>query len=359
MKSIAFRCDASCELGIGHLMRCLTLADQLQMKGANVAFIASNLSINLRNLIGQKGYQYFDIGFNFQTWSQQADATASLEVINTCFSGRLDWIIVDHYQLDYLWEHSLREAADNVLVIDDLANRKHDCDLFLDQNYYKNMNERYEGLLPDRCLRLLGPNYLLLRDEFIQAREVMKLRNGSIGRILIFFGGSDPTNQTTKAIEAVISLNRTDLKVDVVVGSENPYKESIKKLCDSRPNFLYHYQINNMAALINAADMAIGAGGSAMWERCYLGLPSVTVTFADNQVDVTRDVAETGAIEYLGDTRNLDVETYAGKLRDFLKAPTLLTKMQDSAIRLVGTPQSTLIDEMWGDYTPVSPSALN
>lgn len=344
MKTVVIRCDASAELGIGHLMRCLTLADQLKEKGASVGFICSNLPEVLSQLVKQKGYRCFDINLGEGNWSPKADADYSIELVSTAFSGNVDWAIVDHYQLDYVWERKLRAVAKRLMAIDDLADRKHDCDLLLDQNYYKNMGTRYEGLLPANCLQLIGPNYLLLRDEFIQARGRMRQRDGSVKRILVFFGGSDHTNQTARVIQALILLDLPDIDVDVVVGSANPYQDSVKSMCESPRNFLYHCQINNMAELINSADLAIGAGGSAMWERCYLGLPSITVTFADNQVKATCDLAQTGAIEYIGDVENIDIDTYVRKISDLIEAPELLQNMSKSAISTIDTPKSTVAD---------------
>src|SRR5690606_26558309 len=133
------------------------------------------------------------------------------------------------YSIDIQWELKLRTYVNRIMVIDDLANRRHDCDLLLDQNLYENMEQRYMGLVPETCKLLLGPRYALLRPEFREARKKLRPRDGTVRRILIFFGGTDPTNETLKAIEAVRLLNCSDIEVDVVVGAKNPHRDLIKK----------------------------------------------------------------------------------------------------------------------------------
>lgn len=322
--NIFIRVDSSINMGTGHLMRCLTLADSLQKKGGVVSFICRLLPGNICHVIEKKGYKLYRLPYTSSECSDRlklsphenwldvewwTDVNETIAVLQN--TGQfVDWLVVDHYSLDYNWEKSVRPYVQKIMVIDDLADRSHDCDLLLDQNLYNNMETRYEGLVPAHCQKLLGPSYALLRPEFIKARENLRKRNGTIQRILVFFGGSDPTNETAKALEAVYLLNHPQLAVDVVVGSANPHKEKIKKLCLTIPNTTYHCQVENMAELISRADLAIGAGGSASWERCCLGLPSLVVILADNQCELVNNLAEQGAIINLGWAKNLTAIDY-------------------------------------------------
>ena len=142
------------------------------------------------------------------------------------------------------------------MVIDDIADRPHDCDILLDQNLYQAMETRYDNLVPTACKKLIGPRYALLRSEFAVARENLRQRDGHVKRIVVFFGGVDPTNETAKALEAVRMLDRPNIAVDVVVGGANPNKRAIKSLCLKIPNVSFHCQVNNMAELMAAADLA-------------------------------------------------------------------------------------------------------
>ena len=153
--------------------------------------------------------------------------------------GAIDWLIVDHYSLDCQWESALRRYAKHIMVIDDLANRKHDCDLLLDQNCYLDMENRYTDLAPWHCNLLLGPKYALLRKEFVEARKKAKVRDGNVKRILVFMGGSDPANETKKALDALNAVKFSGV-VDVVVGMQNQYKDEIKDICAKNKKLDYN-----------------------------------------------------------------------------------------------------------------------
>lgn len=333
---ILVRADASVEIGSGHLMRCLTLADQLRSEGAEVAFICRDLPGGMFDLLHTRGYRYARLPMaEADCVSQQSDARETLEAAVQLFPDGVDWLVVDHYQLDAAWECMLRHYVRKLMVIDDLANRTHDCDLLLDQNYYRDMERRYQGLVPGGCVTLLGPGYVLLRPEFQEARLRLGTRDGSIRRILIFFGGSDPTNRTKCVLEGLLLLNRSDIQIDVVVGTANPNRYAIQELCGHMPNVFYHCQVSNMAELIANADLGIGAGGAAMWERCYLGLPTVTVVLADNQEKTSESVAALGAIEYLGWSDDLTAKDYAISVEHLLSHPQRVREISHAALSVV------------------------
>jgi len=286
--NIIFRTDSSYAIGTGHLMRCLTLADDLAKHGINAEFVCRDLPGNCNFLAEEKGYKVHKVN---------NDIDDAKETIKICQQlSEVDWLIVDNYALDENWERQLRPYVNKIMVIDDLANRNHDCDLLLDQNFYENMEVRYDNLVPDTCKKLLGPKFALLRDEFVQQRTKLRERDGEIKRILIFFGGSDPDNLTEVAIEAIKALNKENIITDIVVGAANAKKAYLKEHYAELPNFNVHCQINNMAELMANADLAIGAGGSTTWERCCLGLPSIVIPIADNQIQITKDMAVNGYI---------------------------------------------------------------
>jgi UDP-2,4-diacetamido-2,4,6-trideoxy-beta-L-altropyranose hydrolase len=301
---IAIRVDASSQIGTGHFMRCLTLADALKQRGAQISFISRQLPQYLKGMLTEREHEFIPLNSSLSEvttgdlahthWlgtSQHADAQASIQVL----SGHIwDWLVVDHYALDARWESALRQTTKNILVIDDIADRQHDCNVLLDQNFYADMDTRYTGKVPVHCQLLLGPRYALLRDEFRQLREQIKPRSGPVKRVLIFFGGMDAANYTGRAIEALASINH-DLHVDVVIGAQHPSREQIELAC-AEHNFLCHVQTGRMAELMATADLAIGAGGSTIWERCYLGLPTLTICTADNQHKQIVDAASEGLL---------------------------------------------------------------
>lgn len=334
---ITFRVDASQDIGIGHLMRCLTLADELKCHGVNTAFICQNLPDNLVPLVAQKGHALCNLPATAtgerRDWEQ--DAADTINCINAS-KVSVDWLVVDHYKIDGQWESRLSTHVKKIMVIDDLANRPHQCDLLLDQNFYSDQDTRYSGLTSPNCKKLLGPKYALLRPEFLHARAQLRERGGEIKRILVFLGGGDPDNLTTRAIEAIQALGRPDIATDVVVGVSNPHLGSIREFCNRIPNTTFLVQISNMAELISAADLAICAGGATTWERCFLGLPSITVVFADNQEPTTIDIAREGAILYLGWANKLTRSDYIDALRGMISNPGKLDEMRRNSLRLMG-----------------------
>lgn len=336
-------------MGTGHLMRCLALADDLREKGAEIAFICRLLPGDLCSYVEKKGYPVHRLPYatqliNYETphdrhaqrlgtgW--QADAGETKAILED--NCGINWLVVDHYALDARWETRMRPYVKKIMVIDDLADRPHNCDLLLDQNLYANMETRYRELVPDHCQKLLGPKYALLRPEFRETRKNLRKRDGNVHRILIFFGGGDPTNETTKALQAVQLLNRPDIAVDVVVGAANPHQEQIKQYCSALPNTSFFCQVNNMAQLMANADLAIGAGGTATWERCLLGLPSITLVIAQNQADTTAAAAAKGAAWNLGWSGGVSPERLADCIKKALNCPTALKSVGQNAMRLMG-----------------------
>lgn len=303
--AVAFRVDASPQIGIGHFMRCLTLADALHQRGAQSRFVSRHLPEYLREMLLTRGHEYVAItsvpseraatDLAHGHWLGTAQADDAGDTARALSDRRWHWIVVDHYALDIRWEGSVRTSVGRILVIDDLADRVHDCDVLLDQNYYADMERRYVGKVPAHCEVLTGPKYALLRDEFRQQRERLTPRSGLVRRVLVCFGGVDADNHTRRAIEALAALDADTLAVDVVIGASHVDRAGIESACRAR-GFACHVQLSGLAELMAAADLSIGAGGSTTWERCSVGLPSLVFGLADNQRELIRDSAAAGII---------------------------------------------------------------
>lgn len=324
-----FRADASTQIGSGHVMRCLTLAQKLKKeKQAKVYFVMRLLEGNLINLVKDKGFTVLTLpetpvnndlqGYvKWLTVTQKQDAEDTKAVISEL--SNIDLLVVDSYAIDYIWENELRPYVKKIMIIDDLANRKHNCDILLDQNFYLNKEERYKRLVPENCQLYLGPKFALLREEFYKAKANLRKRDGNIKNILVFFGGNDLTNETEKTIKAIEMLNRPDITVNVVVGNSNTNQEKIKKLCDQNLQFKFYCQVDNMAELMNEADLAIGAGGTTIWERYFMELPSIVISVADNQTKICEDCAAEGILNYLGKYSDVNIEDITKALKEFIK----------------------------------------
>ena len=329
---IVFRVDASVLIGSGHVMRCLTLAEELSQGGAEVGFISRNHEGSLNDLICNKGFKLYELPAaasqvmsnnstrgEYAAWlgtSQEDDASDTIEILKEI---QPDWLIVDHYAIDEAWERFVRPYVKKTMVIDDLADRKHECDLLLNQNYVKGEHQRYADLIPPSCTTLLGPQYALLRKEFTKARENLKPRDGSVNRVFVFFGGVDPDNMTGKALEALSAPEFSQIYADVVIGAANPYRAAISNAVKQRPQTTLHVQVGTIAELMAKADLALCAGGTTTWERFCLGLPSLVVTIADNQVPFTRDLHQDGLLRWLGTSQEVNTHTLRKRVMQALQ----------------------------------------
>ena len=334
--NIFIRVDSSNAIGSGHVMRCLTLAGALREKGCTCHFVCRNHPGNLSALIQEKGYRVTLLPlqeFSDEAYPQhaawvgadwQTDAHQTAAFIATLETPP-DWLVVDHYGLDRRWETSLRPAVGRIFVIDDLADRPHDCDCLLDQNLVANLDKRYKNLVPSRSHLLLGPHHALVRTEFnsqrtnsLARREIPELKN-----LLIFMGGSDPANDTCRAVAGARLSERQWEKIDIVVGQAYAGLDELRESLIDFPPGKLHVQTREMAQLMAGADLALTGGGSITWEKCVLGLPSLVVIQAENQRGIASAMHQRGSLHCLGFASDLTPSGYAKMLDE-----TQLTDLQ-------------------------------
>lgn len=301
---LVFRADASLEMGTGHVMRCLTLAQALRQRGAHCRFICRMLPGNLIDFIRGRGFEVHALPVEQQAhengeppllghaawlgtdWKTDADVTR-----DALGARVVDWLIVDHYALDARWERQLRPACRRLMVIDDLADRSHDCDVLLDQNLGRDA-EDYAALVPQHCTCLAGPHYALLRPEFAELREYSLRRREApvLKQILISMGGVDKDNATSKVLEALRDVSLPQgCRIMVIMGAQAPWLEQVRALAASLscPTEV-RVNIDDMAQVMADSDLAIGAAGSTSWERCCLGLPAIVLVLAENQIESSK-----------------------------------------------------------------------
>ena len=342
---IVFRTDASQQIGSGHVMRCLTLAEALREAGGTIAFITRNHLGNLNDYIKSKEFNIHSLPdrnesnlseslSGYEKWlgvQQSQDAKDTIQVLSEIDP---DWLIVDHYALDNNWEGELRPYTKKIMVIDDLANRCHDCDVLLDQNYFHNQ-DRYSQLLSPSTIQLLGPQYALLRKYFAEKRKSFIHNSNEINRVFIFFGGTDPDNLTTMALKAMTHPNLQNMSLDVVIGSANLHQESVREQVQENPSAKLHIQVENIAELMVKADIAFGAGGTTTWERMVVGLPSIVVTIAENQITFIKNLDQAGYLNWIGNTDQVNVQSIQRALLDAIQNPQLLLEQSKKSQELV------------------------
>jgi len=313
---VAFRTDASLQIGTGHVMRCLTLADALRGQGAECQFVCREHEGHLMDQIRSRGYEAYALSkpdanslsesdLAHASWlgvDWKTDAAQTLQVLGI---EELDWIIVDHYALDHRWESALRSSCKRIMAIDDLADRQHNCDLLLDQNYGSSV-ERYAGLVPADCMQLHGSEFALLKPVYAHCRAEQNVRSGKIERVLIYFGGgADPMNLTGMALSVFQAPELLKIDLDIIVGLGYRHKAELEAAAASRGRTHIHTQLPDLSELMTRADLAIGAGGATTWERCCLGLPTILVVCALNQEAIGEAMRLSGAASVLHPSDNL------------------------------------------------------
>lgn len=331
---VVFRVDGASEIGAGHTMRCLTLADLLRGQGADCHFVCRPHPGNLIGMIEGRGYAVSVLpppeanpdpeeapyaAWLGAAWNIDADQTRAV-VGNT----PVDWLVVDHYGIDSRWETALRGQCDRLMVIDDLADRPHDCDVLLDQTLGRSAAE-YGGLVPSACHVLVGTEYALLRPQFAQARFLRRgRRRDHLASILVCLGGTDPHALTGAVLEG-IRQSGLDVTMDVVAGGNPP------SWISEEGRIRWRRHVDDMASLLNVADLAVGAAGTSSWERCCLGVPTLLVVAADNQRAGAAALVDAGAVRLLGDWAAVSPESVASAVRELAVSPTDLVRMRQAA----------------------------
>lgn len=342
-RKIIFRTDASIQIGSGHVMRCLNLAETMRFLGATCHFICRAHLGNLISLIIERGFQtsvlpaptvrYINNKIrsrpqpNYSDWLGVEWHVDAYQTKNTIGDKTVDLIIVDHYAIDANWEKLLQDSCFHLVVIDDIANRQHSCNFLLDQNYED--IERYKKHVNQDCLLLLGPRYALLSKKYKECRNLKMQKKNNINRIFVFFGNTDFHNTTEKALKALSIPALIHLNVEIVIGVNYQFFESLNKLASSRRRVVIHKSLPDLAELMNTCDLAIGAGGVCNWERICVGLPSLVIAVAENQVPISEMLHSQGIIKYLGEVNVVSIDSISGSLLDEIQ----LQEISNNAVR--------------------------
>lgn len=316
-----FRVDASIDIGSGHVMRCITLAKRLIANGIECLFVSREHTGNLFKTIVDNNIQLAPLPINRDGFDSkklthgfwlgctvQQDVEETAEVIK---NYKPDFIFIDHYAIDEDWEVSIRKIFCGLLiVIDDLHDRSHRCDILIDQNFGRKI-EDYESLVNPDCVLLIGSKYAIIRDEFLQQVKIAHNRRiafKDIRQVLVTMGGVDQYNYTEKFLVFLSKLNLSPLcEVVIVVGRVFPHLESLKAKalqCHISTKIIVNAQ--NMAELMATSDLAVGAIGSTTWERCTMMLPTINVSIAENQLQMAATLKKIGMVVLRGEEATFD-----------------------------------------------------
>ena len=350
---VLLRADASMHIGTGHVARCVTLASALRRRGADCRFVSRSHLGHRNDSIRAQGFQVAELPRGGQRsptatvtahddWLECDSYSDAHQTANAWPGLHADWLVVDHYALEANWERALRASADHILVIDDLADRQHVCDVLLDQNLGRQAQD-YVDRVEVGCQLLLGPQFALLRQEFAREREASLQRRQSpaLGRLLVTMGGVDAGNATGTILEALLTCRRLpqSLEIVVVMGSRSPALSKIQRTAARLPwRTQVLVEVSNMAELMRVSDLVIGAAGSTAWERCCLGVPSIAVSLARNQRAILR------ALQGAGATLALELEDLPGRPFAVALAEALSVACDPGELRQLSACAAALVD---------------
>ncbi|MEQ9638114.1 MAG: UDP-2,4-diacetamido-2,4,6-trideoxy-beta-L-altropyranose hydrolase [Devosia marina] len=344
---VLFRADASLAIGTGHIMRCLTLARHLSTRGSSATFICREHPGNLISFLRTSGFPVQSLpvtghvdanGPSHAAWLG-GYGTEDAAAISALPESKADWIVVDHYGLDRRFERAMADAGMRVAVIDDLADRPHQCSLLLDQTFGR-LALAYEARVPKSTRLLLGSRYALLRPEFAAAADdsLQRRRNDpTIRHIMVTLGGVDLDNVTQRVLDALDALPLPPgCTIHVVMGATAPWFDAVSERArNMRHTTSVLRAVSNMAGLMSDMDLAIGAAGSTAWERCCLGLPSLMVVLAKNQEVIAQNLGKSGAAISLGHHYDGDFVSRLGQgVLDLLDSPDRLRAMSEAAAKV-------------------------
>jgi UDP-2,4-diacetamido-2,4,6-trideoxy-beta-L-altropyranose hydrolase len=330
-------------------MRCLTLANALQKRGSECQFICRNNKDNLIEYIRGQGYLVLElptVDVKLQladgdpihaSWlgvDWKTDAEQTLDAIK---GGYYDWLVVDHYAIGANWEKALYLKSRQILVIDDLADRPHNCNLLLDQTLCRSKHE-YKSLVGKNTGLLLGAQYSLLRPEFAEWRRYSLHRapRHNLRQLLLSMGGVDRDNVIGQTLTTLGTCEfLTDIKITVVMGPLSPWLSQVESQASEMRHLTQVLSgVNNMAELMANSDLAIGAAGGTSWERCCLGLPSILIVLAQNQLTLARTLAGLGAARLIEEKEKIQ-DDLPRILKSLIEVPSELEAMHSISSALI------------------------
>ncbi len=300
-RKLVIRADAGPEIGTGHVMRCLALGQAWAKAGGHVAFVTACENPALLALLREEGFEIHEIDAAHparQDWETLRQVLAN-------HPGA--WVITDGYHFDVTYHRLVKRSGHRLLAIDDMAHLdQYAADIVLNQNLHaKSLHYECEP----GCRLLLGPPYVLLRQEFLEWRSFRREIPESADRILVTLGGVDPYDITVQVLRVLEAVRNGGLDIRVVVGSGNRRPDQLKAFVGQSPlPIQLEGDSASMSHLMAWADLAISAGGSTCWELAFMGLPGLVLSLSDNQLPIAEHLEREGVSINLGWYENLREE---------------------------------------------------
>jgi len=337
---IAIRVDSSSKIGIGHLIRCRSLANYLKAAGHSILFICRDHIGNSINILHKDKFKVkilqknivkinkINNGGNYRNWlgvTQYNDANDTLKAFH---DDDIDWLIVDHYGISLQWHRILRSKVKKIMVIDDIAKNRFDCDVLINQNYIFGLSKMYKKLINKKTISFLGPKYCILDPEYNKYKVSKNYIPKKIHSVFIYFGGEDSYNLIQLTINVFNYDKLKHLKLLIVLPQNltKQTKKNISILSKERGNIILYPPQKVLAPIISKTQLAIGAGGTTLWERIYFKIPSIIISMAQNQKKSCVALSENSIIKYLGNAKEINIKKLYLAINSFIKDPVEIKK---------------------------------
>jgi UDP-2,4-diacetamido-2,4,6-trideoxy-beta-L-altropyranose hydrolase len=331
------RADTTAHMGAGHIMRCIALAQAWSNRGGVVTFISHCKNKSILQRIQKEGFNHT---FIEHPWPNPQDLAQTIKIVapndNNTFNNLHDdivWFVIDGYHFTKEYHLAIQKNGCKLLLIDDYQHLNYySADLILNQNIGAN-RYYYTGI--DRKKQLLGPNYIMLRREFIEASYKKTITQPKATKILVTMGGSNTKNIIKMVLYAIAKINDENLNIKVIVGSDNKESNSLNKIIEHFPYHVTLIEKANMPSLMSWADMAVTAGGSTCWELCFTGVPFIVISIAENQETIALSLDNADIAVNLGSHLTIKADTITLSILALMKDPLKREKMQKAGRAIV------------------------
>jgi UDP-2,4-diacetamido-2,4,6-trideoxy-beta-L-altropyranose hydrolase len=326
---LLIRADANSEIGTGHVMRCLALAQAWRDTGGGVIFALASGGKELEARVRSEGAAVATVSGNP---GGREDAVQTVEL---CKKHGADWLVLDGFHFSQAYREGVRNDRCRLLLLDDHGKcARYNCDIVLNTNPYAS-NDMYPQRAEQICF-LLGPRYALLRREFLQFERGGSDIPGIARRVLVTFGGADPHNVTLQVLEALHEIHDVRLDVTVIVGANNPHRAVLEACVDRPPHAAKVLaNVNNMPEVIAQAELAVSAGGGTCYELAFMAVPMLLITMARNHERTVEAWGEAKAALAAGWFEELDRDPFAASLRELICDRSLRKELIGNATRMV------------------------
>jgi UDP-2,4-diacetamido-2,4,6-trideoxy-beta-L-altropyranose hydrolase len=310
-------------------MRCLALAQAWRDAGGDVVFAMAESTPAIDARLLSEGMEIVRLPTS-PNRAQDARDVAAL----AC-DRKSDWVVVDGYRFDSEYQRNLKNAGLKLLFVDDLGQCEHySTDLVLDQNVHA--SEKIYANRASYTRLLLGPRYVMLRNEFQAWREWRREIPATGRKLLVSMGGSDPDNLTLRLINAFRGIPIPDLEITVVAGGSNPQQNELQPaMADLKMPIHFVGNANNMPELMAQADIAIVCAGGTLWELLYMGCPTLSYFRTPAQRQIVAELDAMGVVRNMGAVEAFDQDNLARVLLEMAACRDCREKMARLGRKLV------------------------